>query len=64
MKLIVNEMPTSCQSCLFSRKGANVEDKEYKCFCSLLKTERIMFEWETIQGCPLIEYKTVKSIKR
>jgi hypothetical protein len=63
MKLVVDKMPVYCTECLFSRKGANVEEKEYRCFCSLLKAERTIYEWETMKDCPLIEYKTIKSIR-
>jgi hypothetical protein len=64
MKLVVDKIPMCCAECLFSRKGANVEEKEYKCFCSLLKAERTIYEWETIKDCPLIECKMILHMRK
>ena len=63
MRIVVDHIPKSCKECLFSRRGANMDDSAYTCACSLLKAERIIYEWETLWDCPLIEYKTIKSIR-
>lgn len=62
MRIIVDKMPETCSGCLFSKRGAHLEEDEYKCFCSLLKTERTIYEFETMKDCPLIDFRTAKNL--
>ena len=62
MRLIVDEMPESCCECLFSKRGAHIEDGEYRCVCTLQKKEKTLYEFEIMDGCPLIPLRIAKNL--
>jgi hypothetical protein len=63
MRIVVDKMPKSCSECLFSKCGSHQGEAEYSCFCTLTRKEKVIYEWETLNNCPLIDYKTMKNTR-
>lgn len=63
MRIVVDELPESCCECLFSKRGAHIDEGEYKCLCTLLKKEKTLYEFEIMKDCPLMDFRAAKRLK-